>query len=142
VKHGLSSAWLGTQVARAALGEPGMPNISFQQYEQEQQRLRVLEQQRIIDYVLEQARQYVLSRVLECPVCGLRFLKTGKRKYCSARCNSLKQTRTYQARHPRLVRRTDMAHKGQVGEPKGGSMGGKPTDMKTVKSVATSKGCK
>jgi len=35
-----------------------------------------------------------------------------------------------------------MAHKGQVGEPKGGSMGGKPSDMKTVKSVATSKGCK
>ena len=35
-----------------------------------------------------------------------------------------------------INREYDMAHKGQVGEPKGGSMGGKPTDMKTVKTVA------
>ena len=32
-----------------------------------------------------------------------------------------------------------MAHKGQVGEQKGGALGGKPTDMKTVKDVATGK---
>jgi hypothetical protein len=30
-----------------------------------------------------------------------------------------------------------MAHKGQVGEQKGGSMAGKPTNMQTVKTVAS-----
>lgn len=32
-----------------------------------------------------------------------------------------------------------MAHKGQIGEAKGGALGGKPTDMKTVKTVCGKK---
>jgi hypothetical protein len=57
-----------------------------------------------------------------------------------ARC----KVQTVKVRAWKARQEANMAHKGQVGEQKGGSLGGKPTDMKTVKTVTSKmngKGC-
>lgn len=70
---------------------------------------------------------------MTCVLCG----EPADAGALCARCKG----KTVKIRAWRARQEAEMAHKGQVGEPKGGAMSGKPTDMKTVKTVTSGKGC-
>jgi len=72
---------------------------------------------------------------MTCVLCGVPAEAGALCEQCKGRAV---KSRAWRARQE-----AEMAHKGQIGEPKGGAMGGKPTDMKTVKTVSSKngKGC-